>query len=238
MALVKAPSGVKLRLEIEALKDDRIVESRHWVEGTSDGDIVALQGATGHIYLKDSAYRDWGQKCWRWEGIDGKTEKDMRAPEENKPRTATKLVLRLIALNPPAETQIEFALFAFPETGGFFTAMEGKQTTKQTKVRIGGKEFDIGDLKSGEVREVKLSELAGGERIELNCSGSKLALVELIGETNGLMCHALRKVSKEGEKFVLGELTEQGQAFAFYGWDKDIGVTCLWHFEKGLWEVR
>ncbi|MFA0751890.1 MAG: hypothetical protein SLRJCFUN_002293 [Candidatus Fervidibacter sp.] len=237
LALVKAPKGVRVRMEIEALKDDGTLESRHWVEGESDGEIVAMEGATGHIYLgAQSLFEQPTSNFWRWEGVDGKTEVDTPRPN-GKPREATKLKVRLVAMKVPANTSVQFVLFAFPETGGFFTPAAGSEATKGAKVRIGEKEWSVGDLVEGEFREVEIGEVAGGEEIQLRCEGSKLALVELIGEADRVMCHALRKVRKDGDKLVWGELTEQAKAFPFYGWDKDIGSTCLWDWRNGRWII-
>ncbi|MDW8026484.1 MAG: metallophosphoesterase [Armatimonadota bacterium] len=239
MALVKAPKGMRVRLEVDALKEDGTMESRHWIDGESDGGIMALQGVVGHIYLgAQSAFgeREPIQKFWRWEGVDGKTEIDMPHPD-GKPREATKLIVRLKLVKPLVGATVYFALFAFPEQGGFFVASEGKQTiTKVVKVRIGKSEFNIGDLAAGESNEIEVGGIAGGEQIELRCAGSKLALIELIGEADGIMCHALCKVRREDEKFVLGELTEQAKGFDYYGWG-EIAVTCLWDWKENRWLI-
>lgn len=238
MALVKAPKGLRVRLEIDALDDHGMVESRHWVEGESNGEIMVLQGATGHIYLgAQSAFgeREPTQKFWRWEGVEGKTEVDTSHPD-GKPRRATKLVVRLRALKPSGNAIVQFVLLAFPELGGFFTATEGGKSTLRAEVRIGERKWDMGDLVAGEFRESKINDVAGGERIELRCDGSKLALVELIGEASGMMCHALRRVKREGEKLVLGELAEQAKSFNACGWN-EIAITCLWDWKGDRWLI-
>jgi len=238
MALAKAPRGTRVRLEVDALNDDGVIESQHWVEGESDGGIIALQAAIGHIYLgAQSAFGEQEPKLnfWRWEGVEGRTEVDVPHPN-GKPRRATKLTMRLKALKPLDDATVQFVLFAFPEAGGFFTALEGRQGTLHAKMRIGEQQHDVGSLAVGEFREFKLGEVAGGERIELRCDGSKLALVELIGEADGIMCHALRRVRREGEKFTFGELTELAEGFKFYDLN-EIAVTCLWDWRESKWVV-
>lgn len=235
LILAKAPKGVRVRMEIDALCDDGAVESRHWVEGESDGGIVVLQGATGHIYL--GAQSIFGGKptelFWRWEGVEGRTEVDTPHPN-GKPRRATKLVIRLKALKLQHETKIQFVGFVFPELGGFFMPTAGKAVSEGVEVMVGNRRFTLGDLDAGKWREVEVGEIAGGEKIALRCRGSKLALIELIGETDGIMCHALRSVKLEDGQVVIGELTEHAMAVKELGWD-DVAKTCIWQFRKGIW---
>ena len=233
--LAKAPEGVRLRLEVEALRDDGVMESRHWVEATSDGSVLALQVATGHIYLGvQTIFAPPTKPYWRWEGVDGKTEVD-GIPQ---PRQATQLRLRLKAIGISKGATVQFIGFIFPETGGFFTPVpQGRFATQRATVQVGGRRFELGDLEAGVFREVELGELAGGEPFTLSCDGSKLALVELIGETDALMGHVLRRVrSVKGDKVVWGNATELSEGFRYYGWESDIGGTSLWWLRKGSFD--
>jgi len=233
--LAKAPEGVRLRLEVEALRDDGVMESRHWVEATSDGSVLALQVATGHIYLgAQTIFAPPTKPYWRWEGVDGKTEVD-GIPQ---PRQATQLRLRLKAIGISKGATVQFIGFVFPETGGFFTPVpQGRFATQRATVQVGGRRFELGDLEAGVFREVELGELAGGEPFTLSCDGSKLALVELIGETDALMGHVLRRVrGVKGDKVVWGNATELSEGFRYYGWESDIGGTSLWWLRKGSFD--
>jgi hypothetical protein len=237
--LAKAPKDVRLRLEVEALRSDGTMESRHWVEGASDGSVLALQAATGHIYLgTQSTYSRASPdkaRWWRWEGVDGKAEVDYR---EGEPRQATQLRLRLKAIGASKGATVQFVSFVFPEMGGFFTPVpQGRFATRRAVVQVGGRRFELGDLDAGAFREVDVGELAGGEPFTLSCDGSKLALVEWVGEAEGLMCHLLRRVQKvDGDEVRWGDGTELSKSFAFYGWMADVGGTCLWRLRKGTWE--
>ena len=234
--LAKAPKDVRLRLEVEALRSDGTMESRHWVEGASDGSVLALQAATGHIYLgTQSVYSQASPdraRWWRWEGVDGKTEVDYR---DSEPRQATQLRLCLKAVGISKGAIVQFVGFVFPETGGFFTPVpQGRFTTQRTIVQVGGRRFELGDLETGAFREVEIGELAGGELFTLSCDGSKLALVELIGETDALMGHLLRRVkSVRDDKIEWGEVIELADGFRHYGWDSEIGRTSLWWLMRG-----
>jgi hypothetical protein len=233
--LAKAPKDVRLRLEVEALRSDGTMESRHWVEGASDGSVLALQAATGHIYLgTQTIFASPTKPYWRWEGMDGKTEVD-GVPQ---PRQATQLRLRLKAIGASKGATVQFVGFVFPEMGGFFTPVpQGRFATRRAVVRVGGRRFELGDLDAGAFREVDVGELAGGEPFTLSCDGSKLALVEWVGEAEGLMCHLLRRVQKvDGDEVRWGDGTELSKSFAFYGWMADVGGTCLWRLRKGTWE--
>ncbi len=233
--LAKAPEGVRLRLEVEALRSDGTMESRHWSEGTSDGSVLALQAATGHIYLgAQSIFASPTEPYWRWEGVDGKTEVD----GISQPRQATQLRLRLKAVGISKGATVQFVGFVFPETGGFFTPVpQGRFATKQAIVQVSGRRFELGDLEAGDFREVKLGELAGGEPFTLSCDGSKLALVELIGETGALMGHLLRRVkSVRNGKIEWGEVIKLVDGFRHYGWDSEIGGTSLWWLMRGDFE--
>ena len=233
--LAKAPKDVLLRLEVEALRSDGTMESRHWVEGASDGSVLALQAATGHIYLgTQTIFASLTKPYWRWEGVDGKTEVD-GVPQ---PRQATQLRLRLKAIGASKGATVQFVGFVFPETGGFFTPVpQGRFATRRAVVRVGVRRFELGDLDAGAFREVDVGELAGGEPFTLSCDGSKLALVEWVGEAEGLMCHLLRRVQKvDGDEVRWGDETELAKSFAFYGWTADVGGTCLWRLRKGTWE--
>ena len=238
LALVKAPKGWQLRLEVDASLSDGTTESRHWVEGQSDGDMMALQAAIGHIYLgAQSIFAEPKASFWRWEGVNGKAEVDTPHPE-GKPRQATQLRLRLRVMK-GGEGQVQFIGLAFPETGGFFTpAPKGVSFTRQAIVRVGSRQIEVGDLRAGEFREFAIGDLAGGEPIELACSGSKLALVELIGDAGALMGHLLRRVRQvTGDKIEWdGKDNALVDAFRFYGWDDDIGGTSLWWLSKSLWQ--
>jgi hypothetical protein len=230
--LAKAPDGVRLRLEVEALRSDGAMESRHWVESASDGSILALQAATGHIYLGvQSVFASPTKPYWRWEGVDGKTEVD-GLPQ---PRQATQLRLRLKAIGISKGAMVQFVGFVFPETGGFFTPIpQGRFATRRAIVQVGGRRFELGDLEAGVFREVDLGELAGGEPFILSCDGSKLALVELIGETDALMGHLLRRVksARDGE-IEWEDANGLVDGFRHYGWDNEIGGTSLWWLIKG-----
>ena len=234
--LAKAPKDVRLRLEVEALRSDGTVESRHWVEGASDGSVLALQAATGHIYLgTQSAYSQASPdkaRWWRWEGVDGKAEVDYR---EGEPRQATQLRLRLKAIGASKGATMQFVGFVFPEMGGFFTPVpQGRFATRRAVVRVGGRRFELGDLDAGTFREVDVGELAGGELFTLSCDGSKLALVELIGETDALMGHLLRRVkSVRGSEVKWGDVVELVDSFRHYGWDEEVGGTSLWWLREG-----
>jgi hypothetical protein len=233
--LAKAPKDVRLRLEVEALRSDGTMESRHWVEGASDGSVLALQAATGHIYLgTQTIFASLTKPYWRWEGVDGKTEVD-GVPQ---PRQATQLRLRLKAIGASKGATMQFVGFVFPETGGFFTPVpQGRFATRRAVVQVGGRRFELGDLDAGAFREVDVGELAGGEPFTLSCDGSKLALVEWVGDAEGLMCHLLRRVQKvDGDEVRWGDGTELAKSFAFYGWMADVGGTCLWRLRKGTWE--
>jgi hypothetical protein len=233
--LAKAPKDVRLRLEVEALRSDGTMESRHWVEGASDGSVLALQAATGHIYLgTQTIFASPTKPYWRWEGVDGKTEVD-GVPQ---PRQATQLRLRLKAIGASKGATMQFVGFVFPETGGFFTPVpQGRFATRRAVVRVGGRHFELGDLDAGAFREVDVGELAGGEPFTLSCDGSKLALVEWVGEEEGLMCHLLRRVQKvDGDEVRWSDETELSKSFAFYGWMADVWGTCLWRLRKGTWE--
>ncbi|MFA0765101.1 MAG: hypothetical protein BDTLLHRC_000054, partial [Candidatus Fervidibacter sp.] len=230
--LAKAPKDVRLRLEVEALRSDGTMESRHWVEGASDGSVLALQAATGHIYLgTQTIFASPTKPYWRWEGVDGKTEVD-GVPQ---PRQATQLRLRLKAIGASKGATMQFVGFVFPETGGFFTPVpQGRFATRRAVVRVGGRRFELGDLDAGAFREVDVGELAGGEPFTLSCDGSKLALVELIGETDALMEHLLRRVKsvREGE-VKWGDVVELVDSFRHYGWDEEVGGTSLWWLREG-----
>jgi hypothetical protein len=141
--LAKAPKDVRLRLEVEALRSDGTMESRHWVEGASDGSVLALQAATGHIYLgTQTIFASPTKPYWRWEGVDGKTEVD-GVPQ---PRQATQLRLRLKAIGTSKGAIVQFVGFVFPETGGFFTPVpQGRFATRRAVVRVGGRRFELGD---------------------------------------------------------------------------------------------
>jgi hypothetical protein len=233
--LAKAPKDVRLRLEVEALRSDGTMESRHWVEGARDGSVLALQAATGHIYLgTQTIFASLTKPYWRWEGMDGKTEVD-GVPQ---PRQATQLRLRLKAIGASKGATMQFVGFVFPETGGFFTPVpQGRFATRRAVVRVGGRRFELGDLDAGTFRKVDVGELAGGEPFTLSCDGSKLALVEWVGEAEGLMCHLLRRVQKvDGDEVRWGDGTELSKSFAFYGWMADVWGTCLWRLRKGTWE--
>ena len=236
LILAKSKKGTRVRMEIDAITDDGELESHHFVEGESDGGIMALQGATGHIYLgAQSIFEKPTLAFWRWEGVDGKTEVDTPHPL-GKPRRATKLLLRLKVIKPKDATCVQFVGFVFPELGGFFTpAKHGRTITQSAKVTVGNVELPVGDLKAGSFKEFTLGDVAGGEKISLKCDGSKLALVELIGDASGLMWHALRRIPHPQQKKIDScEPTEQAKAFTFYGWDEIIGKTCLWLFNGGL----
>jgi hypothetical protein len=233
--LAKAPKDVRLRLEVEALRSDGTMESRHWVEGARDGSVLALQAATGHIYLgTQTIFASLTKPYWRWEGVDGKTEVD-GVPQ---PRQATQLRLRLKAIGASKGATVQFVGFVFPETGGFFTPVpQGRFATRRAVVRVGGRRFELGDLDACAFREVDVGELAGGEPFTLSCDGNKLALVEWVGEAEGLMCHLLRRVQKvDGDEVHWGDETELSKSFAFYGWMADVWGTCLWRLRKGTWE--
>jgi hypothetical protein len=233
--LAKAPKDVRLWLEVEALRSDGTMESRHWVEGARDGSVLALQAATGHIYLgTQTIFASLTKPYWRWEGMDGKTEVD-GVPQ---PRQATQLRLRLKAIGTSKGATMQFVGFVFPETGGFFTPVpQGRFATRRAVVRVGGRRFELGDPDAGAFREVDVGELAGGEPFTLSCDGSKLALVEWVGEAEGLMCHLLRRVQKvDGDEVRWGDGTELSKSFAFYGWMADVWGTCLWRLRKGTWE--
>jgi hypothetical protein len=121
--LAKAPKDVRLRLEVEALRSDGTMESRHWVEGASDGSVLALQAATGHIYLgTQTIFASLTKPYWRWEGVDGKTEVD-GVPQ---PRQATQLRLRLKAIGASKGATMQFVGFVFPETGGLLHARSAR----------------------------------------------------------------------------------------------------------------
>ncbi len=238
LVLAKAPKGVRVRLEVEALKSDGTVESRHWVEGQSDGSVLALQAATGHIYLgSQSVFQPMPPSAWwRWEGVDGKAEVEFKT--DGKPRQATQLRLRLKAIGVTHGMTVQFVAFVFPEMGGFFTPVpQGRFTTQRAVVEVNGKRFEFGDLDASTFKETTVGELAGSEPFTLFCDGSKLALVEWVGETDGMMCHLLRRVRKvQGKDILWGDETELAKSFAFYGWTADVGETCLWWLSKGVWQ--
>jgi hypothetical protein len=166
--------------------------------------------------------------------VDGKAEVDYR---EGEPRQATQLRLRLKAIGASKGATVQFVGFVFPETGGFFTPVpQGRFATRRAVVRVGGRRFELGDLDAGAFREVDVGELAGGEPFTLSCDGSNLALVEWVGETEGLMCHLLRRVQKvDDDEVRWGDETELSKSFAFYGWMADVWGTCLWRLRKGTW---
>lgn len=54
-------------------------------------------------------------------------------------------------------------------------------------VKVGKMKIVIDKVIERDFRESKIGKIAGGEDMQLYCEGSKIAMVELIGETLGLM---------------------------------------------------
>jgi hypothetical protein len=173
LLLVKGRKGDKVKLLIECLRTDGSLESRHWVEGILGEGVTALWALTGHIKFNPP------NPFWRWMGVEGKTEVD----DYKEPRRAVKM--RVAFLSQPREKEsFEIIAFLYP-TEAFFTPLpKGEWYSEDVKVRIGEKVFAGGNLAEGETREFSLGELQGGEEIALQCKGSKLALIEVRGETD------------------------------------------------------
>jgi predicted phosphodiesterase len=173
LLLVKGRKGDKVKLLIECLRTDGSLESRHWVEGILGEGITALWALTGHIKFNPP------NPFWRWMGVEGKTEVD----DYKEPRRAVKM--RVAFLSQPREKEsFEIVAFLYP-TEAFFTPLpKGEWYSEDVKVRIGEKVFAGGNLAEGETREFSLGELQGGEEIAVQCKGSKLALIEVRGETD------------------------------------------------------
>jgi len=233
--LARAPKGRRIRLEVDAELPDGSPESRHWVETVADGDIAFLQVAVGHVYLGSQTVSGERRQVWRWEGVDGRTEIDYL--EGGRPRRAARLCLRLRAPGAPP-TPVQFAGFAFPHRGGFFTAApQGTSFTQSAVVRLRGRAYEFGSLSPGRFGEAAVGDLAGGEEISLSCGGSRLALVELVGQAAGLMGHVLREVrTGAGGDAGMGAPTRIGESFRFYRWTADVNGTTLWRWRDNTWQ--
>ncbi len=176
LMLVKGREGEKVKLLVECLRGDGSLESKHWVEGVLGEGIGALWALTGHIKFNSP------NPYWRWMGAEGKTEVD----NYNQPRRAVEM--RIILLAQPMEGEnYEVIAFVYPSEAFFAPLRKGKWNSEGVKVRIGGKEFLVGDLGDGEAKDFPLGELRGGEKIILHCEGSKLALIEVKGKAKSLL---------------------------------------------------
>lgn len=177
LLLVKGRKGERVRLFTECRKSDGSLESRHWVEGNLEGGICALWSLIGHIKFNSP-----NNPFWRWMGVEGKAEID----DYKEPRKAVKMLLSLYAK--PAEAEdFETIAFVYPNEAFFTPVHKGNWFSEDVKVTVGEKGFFAKDLSKDETTDFPLGILNGREKIALECRGSKLTLIEIKGETDGLI---------------------------------------------------
>jgi len=222
LVISKLPKGRRLRLLLETYTEDGEIEASHFVDGIGGDGITAILAKVGMIYIPGVPFR--------WMGLDGKGEVD-GIPTA---RRATKLEVYLATPEEVEEAEYLAAAFAYPHEG-FYTLVDfGKRVSEDVIVTVGGSSFKAERLSLGEFRQFSLDNVAGGEEIRLECGGSKLAIVELFGEADGLMHHLVRKVEKTGEgRFELGKLTEKShQLLQIAEFNQHVGVTALTMFKE------
>jgi hypothetical protein len=217
LVMTKMSEGRRLRLLLETYTEEGQLESRHFVDGVGGGEMTAILGKVGMIFIPGVPFR--------WMGLDGKGEVD-GIP---RARRATRLEVYLAVPEEVEGEEYLAAAFAYPHEGFYMPVEFGVNVTEEVRVTLDDEKFEARRLHQGEFRQFELRELMGGEEIRLKCAGSKLAIVEISGEAAGLMHHLIRRVKRfDDGRLELGELVGRSQELLeIPEFNRYVGVTAL-----------
>jgi len=228
LLISRIPEGRKLRLLLETYTSEGKLESVHFVDGIGGEGLTAILAKVGMIFIPGLPFR--------WIGVNGKSEVDGLPMA----RSATRLEVYLAVPEHVEEAEYLAIAFIYPHEGFYMPIEFGVHITRDTVICVGVKTFNLGNISESAFKEIKLGEMAGGEKITLRCSGSRLAIVELLGEAYGFMQHVIRRVRRIDEtSFKLAEPNELGEALLrLKEFNRHVGITALTVFGRALINKR
>ena len=200
LLIAQIPVGRRLRLIVEGIAPEGSVESHQYI------DVIGCNGISSAV-LKVGHLRINGK--WHWMSFHTKSGEVMI--KAKGPRRANRLKISLAVPECVREAEYFFILLVYPHEGMYTLVDEGVNFSRKIKLRINNKRFYLGDIRPYEFKEIEMENLAGGSEISVQCDGSKLAIVELVGETPAIFQHLVYKVRKLNDEFIAYELSNSSK---------------------------
>ncbi len=200
LLIAQVPPGRRLRLIAEGITPAGDVESHQYIDVTGCDGISSAVLKVGHLKIGDK---------WRWMSFH--TESGEVMVRARGPRRANRLRVSLAVPERVKEAEYYFVLLVYPHEGMYTLVDEGVSSSRRVDLRIGGRRFYLGDIGPREFKEVDVGSLAGGSEVAVRCDGSKLVIVELIGEAPAIFQHLVCKVRRADGEFVAYELSNSSK---------------------------
>jgi len=200
LLIAQIPVGRRLRLIVEGIAPEGSVESHQYIDVIGCNGISSAMLKVGHLRINGK---------WHWMSFHTKSGEVMI--KAKGPRRANRLKISLAVPECVREAEYFFILLVYPHEGMYTLVDEGVNFSRKIKLRINNKRFYLGDIRPYEFKEIDMENLAGGSEISVQCDGSKLAIVELMGETPAIFQHLVYKVRKLNDEFIAYELSNSSK---------------------------
>ena len=200
LLIAQIPVGRRLRLIVEGIAPEGSVESHQYIDVIGCNGISSAMLKVGHLRINGK---------WHWMSFHTKSGEVMI--KAKGPRRANRLKISLAVPECVREAEYSFILLVYPHEGMYTLVDEGVNFSRKIKLRINNKRFYLGDIRPYEFKEIEMENLAGGSEISVQCDGSKLAIVELMGETPAIFQHLVYKVRKLNDEFIAYELSNSSK---------------------------
>jgi len=200
LLIAQVPIGRRLRLIVEGIAPEGNVESHQYI------DIIGCNGISSAV-LKVGHLRINGK--WHWMSFHTKSGEVM--VKVKKPRRANRLKVSLAVPEYVRDAGYFFILLVYSHEGMYTLVDEGISFSSKIKLKINNRCFYIGDIGSYEFKEIKIGNLIGGSEIGVQCDGSRLVIVELIGKASAIFQHLVYKVRKLNDEFIAYDLSNSSK---------------------------
>ena len=200
LLIAQIPVGRRLRLIVEGIAPEGSVESHQYIDVIGCNGISSAMLKVGHLRINGK---------WHWMSFHTKSGEVMI--KAKGPRRANRLKISLAVPECVREAEYFFILLVYPHEGMYTLVDEGVNFSRKIKLRINNKRFYLGDIRPYEFKEIEMENLVGGSEISVQCDGSKLAIVELMGETPAIFQHLVYKVRKLNDEFIAYELSNSSK---------------------------
>ena len=200
LLIAQVPIGRRLRLIVEGIAPEGNVESHQYI------DIIGCNGISSAV-LKVGHLRINGK--WHWMSFHTKSGEVM--VKVKKPRRANRLKVSLAVPEYVRDAGYFFILLVYSHEGMYTLVDEGISFSSKIKLKINNRCFYTGDIGPYEFKEIKIGNLIGGSEIGVQCNGSRLVIVELIGKASAIFQHLVYKVRKLNDEFIAYDLSNSSK---------------------------
>ena len=200
LLIAQIPPGRKLRLIVEGITPTGNIESYQYIDITGCDGISSAVLRVGHLRIHGK---------WHWMSFYTKSGEVM--VKVKGPRRANKLKISLAVPEYVKEAEYFFILLVYPHEGMYTLVDEGINFSRKIRLKVNNECFYLGDIKPYEFKEIKFRNLVGGSEISVRCNGSKLVIIELIGETPAIFQHLIYKVRRVNNEFIAYELSKSSK---------------------------